>query len=414
MRPEPDSGSPRSGELRVLRKRARAGLRLDREGEARPLLPRRQEPRRRGLDFLPSRPAAARNRPNRGSLPGEPAGVVQLLDRHARDCAEVASALGVPHYAVPVQGVTASPLEIVPLARSRFWKEVAAWIAGLRALVVADALGTVGYFRAPGEQLGVHPLFRFRPPRTLARDEPRHILCGHGAEPRQGGPCGAPGGAQNRASPPPQGLARRNQTGLVEQPPGLLSEDCLVRLVPVIVNLVGLRRSLAVDGHGSLSRDWECPLPHRGGGGRKSVRGSIRSLLSGFRLGGDPRAWFCDWSARSGRGTGRMVSLLGIVYRGGKSPRLHARIAEPGDVRRCSRRSFVSSWSDPASSYRLAFWPCKANPACKLPITALGRSRGSGERGSSVYALIQPKIRTEYDIWRDARSSATSGDNTER
>ena len=112
---------------------------------------------------------------------GEPAGVVQLLDRHARDCAEVASALGVPHYAVPVQGITASPLEIVPLARSRFWKEVAAWIPELRALVVADALGTVGYFRAPGEQLGVHPLFRFRPPRTLGRYEPRHILCGHGA-----------------------------------------------------------------------------------------------------------------------------------------------------------------------------------------------------------------------------------------
>ena len=112
---------------------------------------------------------------------GEPAGVVQLLDRHARDCAEVASALGIPHYAVPVQGITASPLEIVPLARSRFWKEVAAWIPELRALVVADALGTVGYFRAPGEQLGVHPIFRFRPPRTLGRYEPRHILCGHGA-----------------------------------------------------------------------------------------------------------------------------------------------------------------------------------------------------------------------------------------
>ena len=112
---------------------------------------------------------------------GEPAGVVQLLDRHARDCAQVASALGIPHYAVPVQGITGSPLEIVPLARSRFWKEVAAWIPELRALVVADALGTVGYFRAPGEQLGVHPIFRFRPPRTLGRYEPRHILCGHGA-----------------------------------------------------------------------------------------------------------------------------------------------------------------------------------------------------------------------------------------
>lgn len=112
---------------------------------------------------------------------GEPAGVVQLLDRHARDCADVASALGVPHYAVPVQGMTASPLEIVPLARSRFWKEVAAWVPELRALVVGDALGTVGYFRAPGEQLGVHPLLRFRPPKTLGRYEPRHILCGHGS-----------------------------------------------------------------------------------------------------------------------------------------------------------------------------------------------------------------------------------------
>ncbi len=112
---------------------------------------------------------------------GEPAGVVQLLDRHARDCAEVASAFGVPHYAVPVQGIVASPLEIVPVVRSRFWREVAAWIPELRALVVADALGTVGYFRAPGEQLGVHPLLRLRPPRTLGRYEPRHILCGHGA-----------------------------------------------------------------------------------------------------------------------------------------------------------------------------------------------------------------------------------------
>ena len=62
---------------------------------------------------------------------GEPAGVVQLLDRHARDCAEVAASLGVPHYALPVEGIAGSPLEIVPLARSRFWKEVAAWIPEL-------------------------------------------------------------------------------------------------------------------------------------------------------------------------------------------------------------------------------------------------------------------------------------------
>jgi hypothetical protein len=111
---------------------------------------------------------------------GEPAGVVQLLDRHGRDAGEVAAALGVPHYAVPLQGIAASPLEIVPIARSRFWKEVAAWMPEHRALVVGDALGTVGYFRASGEPIGVHPVLRMRPPKALGRYEPRHILCGHG------------------------------------------------------------------------------------------------------------------------------------------------------------------------------------------------------------------------------------------
>ena len=32
---------------------------------------------------------------------GEPAGVVQLLDRHARDCAGLATRLGAPHLVVP-------------------------------------------------------------------------------------------------------------------------------------------------------------------------------------------------------------------------------------------------------------------------------------------------------------------------
>ena len=42
-------------------------------------------------------------------------------------------------------------------------------------------LGTVGYFTAPGEAIGVHPLLRLRPPRDLGELEPEHILCGHGA-----------------------------------------------------------------------------------------------------------------------------------------------------------------------------------------------------------------------------------------
>ena len=47
-------------------------------------------------------------------------------------------------------------------------------------LVCADALGTIPFFCAPGERLGVHPLLRLRPPRALRRVFPEHVLTGHG------------------------------------------------------------------------------------------------------------------------------------------------------------------------------------------------------------------------------------------
>jgi hypothetical protein len=112
---------------------------------------------------------------------GRPAGVLQLLDRHERDCAEVAAALGVPHFAVPIHELPGSGIELVQIAGSRFWRELAAWIPSRRALVCADALGTAGYFRAGDEPLGVHPMLRLKPPRVLAHYEPEHVLCGHGA-----------------------------------------------------------------------------------------------------------------------------------------------------------------------------------------------------------------------------------------
>jgi hypothetical protein len=111
---------------------------------------------------------------------GTPAGVIQLLDRHERDCAEVAARFGVPHYTVPVQ-ISASSLEVIKVTGSRFWTEIAVWVPRREALVCADALGTAPYFRAGDEPLAVHPLLRLKPPRALARFEPRHILCGHGA-----------------------------------------------------------------------------------------------------------------------------------------------------------------------------------------------------------------------------------------
>ncbi|HEV8100033.1 MAG TPA: hypothetical protein VGP56_12845 [Gaiellaceae bacterium] len=110
---------------------------------------------------------------------GEPAGVLQLLDRHNRACAAVARRLGVPLHRVPFEAV--GPFEVVPILRRRHWQEVALWWPERRVLVCADALGTVPhYFALGGEELGVHPLLRLTPPRQLARLEPEHVLCGHG------------------------------------------------------------------------------------------------------------------------------------------------------------------------------------------------------------------------------------------
>ncbi len=111
---------------------------------------------------------------------GEPRGVLQLLDRHNRDCAAVAGRLGVPHHVVPTERIKGAPFEFLHVLGSRFWREVALWWPERRVLVCADALGTVAYFCAPGERVGVHPFLRLRPPRALRRVYPEHVLVGHG------------------------------------------------------------------------------------------------------------------------------------------------------------------------------------------------------------------------------------------
>lgn len=112
---------------------------------------------------------------------GEPAGVIQLLDRHNRDCAAVSARLGVPIWIVPRE-IPGLPFEIVDVKRGRGWNEIALWWAEERVLVVAEAVGTPRYYRAAGERLGVHPLLRLSPPKLLGRFEPLHILVGHGPD----------------------------------------------------------------------------------------------------------------------------------------------------------------------------------------------------------------------------------------
>ena len=111
---------------------------------------------------------------------GEPAAVLDLLDRHERDCAALAGRLGVPHLVAPA-ALPDTPFEVVPVMRARWWREVALWWPAQRALVVADALGTNAFYRTGDETAAVHPLLRVvRPPRALARLDAEHLLVGHG------------------------------------------------------------------------------------------------------------------------------------------------------------------------------------------------------------------------------------------
>ncbi|HEX6701803.1 MAG TPA: hypothetical protein VF101_13840 [Gaiellaceae bacterium] len=105
---------------------------------------------------------------------GHPAGVLQLLDRHDRDCAAFAERFGVPLFVVPTMPV---PFELRVVGDRRWWREVALWWPERGVLVCGDALGTAGYFVAPGERLAVHPLLRPMPPRDVFVGlTPRHVL----------------------------------------------------------------------------------------------------------------------------------------------------------------------------------------------------------------------------------------------
>jgi hypothetical protein len=104
---------------------------------------------------------------------GSPAGVIQLLDRHNRDCATVARRLGVPHHRLEL-GET--PFEALPLSRH----ELAVWWPSQHLLLVPETVGTAVQYRTPGERLGVHPFLRLAPPKALLAYEAEHLLVGHG------------------------------------------------------------------------------------------------------------------------------------------------------------------------------------------------------------------------------------------
>jgi hypothetical protein len=116
---------------------------------------------------------------DRGAALGEPAAVLQLLDRHNRECAEVAERLGIEHLNVP-DDVPGSPFEAIKALRFLGWKETALWWPERRVLVVAEIVGTNAIANAGRGGAGMHPMLRALPPGSIRHYDPEHLLPGHG------------------------------------------------------------------------------------------------------------------------------------------------------------------------------------------------------------------------------------------
>jgi hypothetical protein len=116
---------------------------------------------------------------DRATAIGTPQGVVQLLDRHNRDCAAIAARLGVPHLRLPreIPGSAFTVVRVLDLPR---WRERALWWPERRVLVVSEAIGTTPVHALGSGPAGIHPLLRWLPPRALRGYAPEHLLVGHG------------------------------------------------------------------------------------------------------------------------------------------------------------------------------------------------------------------------------------------
>jgi hypothetical protein len=110
---------------------------------------------------------------------GEPAGVLQLLDRHNRDCTAIAARLGIPHLKVP-DSVPGSPFEAIAAVRMPRWRETALWWPARKALVVAEVVAANPMHTGGREKVGMHLFLRPWPPSSLRGFRPEHLLLGHG------------------------------------------------------------------------------------------------------------------------------------------------------------------------------------------------------------------------------------------
>ena len=124
---------------------------------------------------------------------GEVAGVVTLFERHRRDAGTFAERHGVSVHVpewmsgvaseidAPVErfGSTIGGFDSIRLVDNPLWQEAVLFDG--ETLVVPEAVGTASYFLTRDERLGVHPMLRIRPPRSLLSYDVERVLVGHGA-----------------------------------------------------------------------------------------------------------------------------------------------------------------------------------------------------------------------------------------
>lgn len=92
----------------------------------------------------------------RATTLGRPRAVIQLLDRHNRDCETLAGRLGIPWERVP-RSLEGTPFEVVEVMRRRRWKEIALHWRERDALIVAEAVGTAPLFALGKGRSGCTP-----------------------------------------------------------------------------------------------------------------------------------------------------------------------------------------------------------------------------------------------------------------
>lgn len=123
---------------------------------------------------------------------GDVEGVCVLLDRHTRDAPALARrhdvAVHVPAWMDGVGATLDSPVEplggavdgydVRRLIDNPIWQEAALYDGA--TLYTPESLGTVEFFLAPGERVGVHPALRLVPPGGLTDLEVERLLVGHG------------------------------------------------------------------------------------------------------------------------------------------------------------------------------------------------------------------------------------------